>query len=607
MTLKGLIIERKLKERKRPQLISPEKRKHNVIEWTTFYRRNINIYASHRLKINIHPFQHIMIYLMSISQVFFAICTRGLSKTFTVGLFSICKACLYPYSEIVLTATTITQATKMVKEKMEGEIVRKLSPVLNYFYKRGLIKFSYNDEDVRVDFLFNGSCIKVLPSKDSSRGSRATVIIYEECRLLKKGMVDSVFEPMSHPRQAKFLQLPEYNGNKRWIEESQSIYITSARFKSEWFWKTFTKTVGNTYNNKHVIYNFFAADIYLSLLHGLKTISDFRKAKSTMSELDFRMEILNEMIGEAQDAFFTLDMFRKNQILKIAFKPPLLEELYGGKPLNNKDKKPNEYRLIYVDFAFSNTTSREKNDNSIIGCMSLFYNNEKIKRNIDYITTHPASDSLGAEKKVRELFWDYQSDFIVMDLRNGGEVIYNNLTKEYIHPERGNEWNRHGFTVYTDENLHVVPKAKLEDLINRTVDPQAIPAIIPIIGTSELNSIMWLDLQNRLRNSDIRFLIDEMEYQDILENNKRFYTMTNEEKVREKLPYIETLLTINEAINLSQMWNNGIVKLSEPRSGTKDRIVSCSYGNYVATLLENKLSIKAQDSEFDIGEWKLVF
>ena len=31
-----------------------------------------------------------------------------------------------------------------------------------------------------------------------------------------------------------FLTNPKYAGDKRWIEECQSIYITSARFKNEW-------------------------------------------------------------------------------------------------------------------------------------------------------------------------------------------------------------------------------------------------------------------------------------------------------------------------------------------------------------------------------------
>ena len=89
-----------------------------------------------------------------------------------------------------------------------------------------------------------------------------------------------------------FLTNPKYAGDKRWIEECQSIYITSARFKNEWFWNTFKTVVAETYNNHVIPYNFFASDIFLSMIFGLKTKSDYYKAKKTSSELDFMMVVL---------------------------------------------------------------------------------------------------------------------------------------------------------------------------------------------------------------------------------------------------------------------------------------------------------------------------
>ena len=47
---------------------------------------------------------------------------------------------------------------------------------------------------------------------------------------------------------------------------------------------------------------------------------------------------------------------------------------------------------------------------------------------------------------------------------------------------------------------------------------------------------------------------------------------------------------INEAINLSQEWRDGRVKLIEPRSGTKDIIVAFAYGNYVSSLIINGIA-----------------
>ena len=62
---------------------------------------------------------------------------------------------------------------------------------------------------------------------------RSTWNIYEEARLLKKSLIDSVFEPMGHCRPAKYLLSKEYQ-TPRWLEKARSTYITSARYKFEW-------------------------------------------------------------------------------------------------------------------------------------------------------------------------------------------------------------------------------------------------------------------------------------------------------------------------------------------------------------------------------------
>ena len=576
-----------------------------VKRWCSFYRRNINLYANRHLKIRLHPFQHIMLYLMGVSQVFFAICSRGLSKTFIVGLYAICKCLLFPYSEVHLTSSTIVQATKMVKDKMENELCKKLSPILKYYYDNELIKFHYGKEEIWVEFVMNGSKLWVDPATDSSRGGRATLLIYEECRLLKKSIIDSVFEKMAHPRQAMYLTNPKYSTNPRWMEECQSVYITSARFKSEWFWRTFKVTVQETFMSKKIPYNFFCADIFLSMYFGLKTKADYFKAKKQSSDLDFRMEDLNEMCGEAQDAFFKHEILKKNQVFHKAYRFPTTNDLAQKINLKNRHKQDDEIRLLWIDFAFANTTGAEENDQSVIGCTSLVKRDDHYHRITDYITTHPASDSDGIDLKIREMFWDYKADYIVIDLRNGGEVMYNDLTKTKEHPNRSsNDWNEHGFTIAPELYYHVVTSQKLDDLKARTIDTQAIPCIIPVQGSSEFNSTMWLDLQKMLRDEEIDLLIEDIEFEQEFESNKDYFKMTDEERMNYKLPYIMTMALVNEAINLSQEWRDGKVKLIEPRSGTKDVVVSFAYGNYISSLIINKLEQdENNNNELNLDEW----
>lgn len=558
------------------------------------------------LGIKLRPFQMVMIYLMGVSNVFFAICSRGLSKTFIVGLGSIVKMNLYPYSEIVITSSTIAQANKMVEDKIRDEIIKKLSDYLLYMYEKEYLVITKPDDGYKIENKLNGSIMRILPCQDSSRGPRATVLVYEECRLLKKNMIDSVFEKMAHPRQAKYMSNPFYGSNPRWKEECQHIYITSARYKFEWFWTLFKKTFTRHFIDRKSSCNIFAGDIFTSIDNGFKTWGDYRNGLAG-SEMDFLMEDLNVMMGEAEDAFFTIQSFKDNQTLPKAFTPPTSMDVYMGNDLGNKPKEEDELRLVIVDYAFTNTTSREKNDNTIIMCMSLHWKKNRFERHVDYMEGWPASDSIGANNRARELWWDYGADYLIPDQRAGGEVLYNRMTEVWEHPERGKNWNPHGFTICDKMQYHVVPENKLKDLKERTVDPQAIPCIIPIIGTGELNSTLWVELRKQLECGNIKFLVSMQDRQEAIEDDGSFFQMTSEELAKELAPYGQVDLLIQEAINLKTEIRNDKIKLVEPRSGTKDRAIVLSYGNYIASLIENEWNKQAQTEEIDVSQIQLIW
>ena len=579
----------------------------NAIEWITLFRRNWHIFVDMVLQIKLKPFQMLMIYLMGISDVFFAICSRGLSKSFIVSLAAIVKMLLFPYSEIIITASTIPQANVLVEKKIRDELIKKLSPYLLYLYEKEYLVITKSDDGYKITCTLNGSTLEVLPALDSSRGRRATFLIYEECRLIKKSMIDSVFSPMAHPRQAKYLSNPVYANDKRWLEECQSIYITSARYKYEYFWNTFKETFTGYFYDKRTHYNIFAGDIFMSIDNGLKTWGDYRKSKKMLGEYDNRMENLNEMIGENEDAFFTIKSFKQNQIIQRCFRPPTEMDIYLNHDMGNPLKEENEIRLVISDYAFANTTSKQANDNTIIMCMSLHWKGNRFERHVDYIEGHPASDSLGAADRAREIYWDYQADYLIPDLRSGGEVLYNRMTMEWENPNHGVLWDKRGLTVSDELELHVVTEGKLEDLRSRTVDKNAIPCIVPITGSTTLNSTMWIELRKQLDNGNIKFLVPMQTYQESLEDNGDIFGMTSEELADSLLPYAQVDLLVNEAVNLKAEIKDGGVKLSEPKNGFKDRAVCLSYGNYIASKIENIWQRRMVNQKVDYSDIQLVF
>lgn len=579
----------------------------NAIEWITLFRRNWHVFVDMVLQIKLKPFQMLMIYLMGISDVFFAICSRGLSKSFIVSLAAIVKMLLFPYSEIIITASTIPQANVLVEKKIRDELIKKLSPYLLHLYEKEYLVITKSDDGYKITCTLNGSTLEVLPALDSSRGRRATFLIYEECRLIKKSMIDSVFSPMAHPRQAKYLSNPVYANDKRWLEECQSIYITSARYKYEYFWNTFKETFTGYFYDKRTHYNIFAGDIFMSIDNGLKTWGDYRKSKKMLGEYDNRMENLNEMIGENEDAFFTIKSFKQNQIIQRCFRPPTDMDIYLNHDMGNSPKEDTEIRLVISDYAFANTVSSQKNDNTIIMCMSLHWKGNRFERHVDYIEGYPAGDSLGAADRAREIFWDYQADYLIPDIRSGGETLYNKMTMELENPNHGVLWDKRGLTVSDELELHVVPEGKLQDLRNRTVDKNAIPCIIPITGSTTLNSTMWIELRKQLDNGNIKFLVPMQTYQESLEDNGDIFGMTSEEVANALLPYAQVDLLVNEAVNLKAEIKDGCVKLSEPKNGFKDRAVCLSYGNYIASKIENIWQRRMVNQKVDYTNIQLVW
>lgn len=395
-----------------------DKQKENVKKWITRYRRNWDLFAEEVLQIKLYPIQKIIIHMMGISQEFMAIATRGAAKSFLCGLGALICFCLYPYSEIVITSSTIPQASKLVEKKIRDELIKKLSPYLLYMYEHEYIVITKSNTSdggaYTIENKLNGSTISVLACLESSRGARSTFNIYEECRLLKKNIIDSVFEPMGHARQAKYLLNPKYN-TRRWQEKARSFYITSARYSYEWFAKKYQDIFDSYFTSKHEKYIPFAEDIFAAIDDGSRTWADYRKNKKSMSAIDFEMEILNRMFSENQDAYFDYKSFHTNQTLTQAAKLPTLKDIFSGQLKSLPEKQNGEIRLVISDLAFSGNNSREKNDNTVFMCMSLHWKDFRFERHIDYIETRPGGGADKTVLRLKELFHDYEADYLVMD------------------------------------------------------------------------------------------------------------------------------------------------------------------------------------------------
>lgn len=146
------------------------KEEENIIDWATFYRRNPGIYAENRLKMNLLPYQHYMLWQMFNAQTTFFMCARNSAKSYVLGVGSLIRCLLFPNTEVVIVASTIDQANKIIERKIRDEIIMKHSEVLRYFLQIGMIEVKRDNDTAVVLFPFNGSSIRVMACVESSRG-----------------------------------------------------------------------------------------------------------------------------------------------------------------------------------------------------------------------------------------------------------------------------------------------------------------------------------------------------------------------------------------------------------------------------------------------------
>lgn len=133
----------------------------NLIDWITFYRRNVHRFIEHYFGISLHLYQIIWIYFMSICDTFVTIASRASAKSWLIAVFALARAVLYPNSEIVIVAATMKQAKIIF-----GKIGMLKNDYPNVAREIEIYRDTQNDI---LCYLHNGSKIKVVACGESGR------------------------------------------------------------------------------------------------------------------------------------------------------------------------------------------------------------------------------------------------------------------------------------------------------------------------------------------------------------------------------------------------------------------------------------------------------
>lgn len=554
----------------------------NLIDWVTFYRRNIHRFIQHYFGVQLYLYQVIWVYFMSISEGFITIASRASAKSWLIAVLALARGSLYPNSEIVIVATTQKQAAIIF-----GKMARLKDDYPNI--QREIKDFSDTQNNC-VCVLHNGSTIKVVACAESGRGERSTFTIGEEFRIMDKQKFDSIVKPFAYARQTPYLKNPQYS---HLIEEPREVLISSAYHKGLWWYQETITTIKMMLSGVNV--GFIAFDYLIAIKHGIKTKKQISKERTTMDEITFMEEYENIPFGENSNAYFKLDMFKKNRSIKKAFYPLRKDILDKKKNPYDIKRVDGEVRLVSADIA---TRKGNANDNTIISCIRLIPTAKGYLREFVYIESHQGEHTGKQALRIKQIYHDFEGDYIILDLQQAGISIFEQLAVVTKDDERGIEYD--ALTVYEHKSLD---RSLIDELKEKTLGVKAKPVIYPIMANARLNSEIAVDFRDKLQRNMISLLINDNEAENYLTKSNKEFSNVSDVNLRAWfiMPYIECELLVNESINLDYSIVSGNVRLETSGSARKDRYTSCSYGNFVASLLEKDF-IRPQKEDLDISK-----
>lgn len=576
-------VFRKRKDMVKHDVLAKEKQD-RYKKWIGFYRANPHIFIADYFGIRLFPYQILMIWILQRSNLAYIVASRAAAKTWLIAVWSLTLATLYPGIKVIVCAKTIKQGSIILGEKLTS--LRDTYPNV-----AREIKTITTNANVNEAIFHNGSTIKVVPSSENSRGNRANYIIVEESRLVPKDILEAIIKPFLFSRTPPYRLKPEYAEDDRYKEEGIISYITSAWYKSE-YWFAYVKSTIKRMLKGDITANFLALDYLISIKHNIKTEQMIKNEMEDNDPVTVQMEYLNLPSGQSGKSYFSLSMFKRNT--KRAFYPQRADTYNEKRNPYDINRVDGELRIISIDVA---TRANKANDLTIISCARLIPMLGKgYQRNLVYMESHKGKNTVSQAKRIKEIFFDFGADYMVLDIQNAGIGVFDSLSQITESEERGITFPP--FTVSDNNNIDDKIKDELKE---RTLGLNPLPVVFPISASQSLNSQMAVAFRASLQKKMWNFLVSENDIEEFLIKTYRDYMTNDAESFRSfyLTPYLNTSLLIGECVNLDMILTNGLIKLAEKEGNYKDRYSSVSYLNYVVTFFDKDL-LKETDTGSDL-------
>ena len=566
-----------LTQTKKREGLSPNKRERldeGIKIWTSFYRQNIHRFAIDYLGIQLKPFQVVLLYMIERNLKSCLITSRGLGKSWLIALYCCCRAILYPGQKIIVSCETKEQSRNLIREKIVNELMN-MSPNLRKEINPREIKIGTNESYVKFK---NGSTITAINASENTRGKRAHILVVDEYVQIKNGFdtLTKILQPfLQVVRQPKYLQNPKYAHLQ---EENKQIYASSAWYADHWSYDLY-----KDYVEKMLIgESSFACNLpyNVALKYGLMTQTRLDEIMSdpNLSEEAFLMEYSAMFYDLGEGAYIKpSDIINNRTIVKPWYPPTDIEYIAekGKRNISWKEDRTSkqELRVLGCDIALA---QGDKNDNTVIHYSVSIPKGDKYITEVRYSEAINGGTAKAIALRLKQLYFDGDCDYIVMDIAGLGLAVLDALGE---------------YTFDTERDIKYPPMCcfNKEDKKERCGYREAMPCIYGIIANEEINNAIAVTLKASLNNHTLKFLVNEFEGEDWLNENKNFQMLEASEKVRLMYPYVQTTLTQMEIIKLQTEITRKGIKLVEFGSNRKDRYSALAYMNLFIREKENEL------------------
>lgn len=556
-----------------------EKYADNFEVWIGYWRANIHRFITEYLGLNLYDFQKPLIYYMDKYPNFIFIASRGAAKSTAALIFAVARAILYPNQKILVVCPVKSQSKRFIKKVYD--LIRE-SPNLALEIDEKNIRTGINESEIPF---FNGSQIYTTVYSENALGERIHILIVDEFVRTDKDVITRVFDPMlSDTRKPPYREISAKERRTYYQkEELMKYYLSSIRRADEWSYQTFVEYVDNMCEGNP---DFFAMTIPYQC--GVKNgfISKKKVENTFKSNRENREILLAEYscIPEkaSGNSFFSYKMMNDRRTNSKAMCCMSDEEFVLYK--NDKSKFPyyvekaaSELRVLMMDLA---VIESKNNDNTSFFIIRLIPSGGSYKRIVAYGESMHGINSVIQAKRAKQLFYEFDCDYFVLDCQGVGAPLYDIMTTE----------------TYDDIRDITYPAwcaMEQEDTpnLNHPVDEDAVPIIYAVKTPISIKSQMFSYMRNVFTEGMIDLLLESQDVIEYLDKKYSYYKIDDSDlKVRILNPYVQTDLLISEAINLEQVATQGYLNLKEQSGRRKDRVMSLAYGLWFVKILIEKLT-----------------